>query len=464
MKVPNLNRLISLGVYGTILYLGLFETLREFDTTALTDGASYALACLKQGKFFACSTSTGNVQHFPLFQYLLSFPLLELGASVPRAARILGYLSVFYFLGLISVFQRELQSRGKAIAELALFILMTSPFLRYSQSSFGEMGAALMTLLFVVQCSKEPPRYRPGLVTLLFILAGITKEIAFPFLFLLGWIVQPRWKNLIPLALGALGSFLLNSAFNFFRFGTVANLSNLNPLNFVPDFSTQVNFAAALWFSPSGGILFFWPSFFLLLVISGWTMISIPFKKRVPLPRSLPFLGMIVSLAGLTAGFSKWFAPFGWVAWGPRLILPWIPAMIFIFFSHYSQAIESWLKKAMSSKICFWAITNILLAVSLPQFMVLLLPDMVGELFKNFPLCTADAIHDLNPPQYYLCIKSIMWNTRWTLFKIYSPSFSLKYLPFALGYTFYLLNLIHSMRRGNLTDSPSSPTLLGNSN
>lgn len=173
---------------------------------------------------------------------------------------------------------------------------------------------------------------------------------------------------------------------------------------------------------------------------------------------------MIVSLAGLTAGFSKWFAPFGWVAWGPRLILPWIPAMIFIFFSHYSQAIESWLKKAMSSKICFWAITNILLAVSLPQFMVLLLPDMVGELFKNFPLCTADAIHEVNPPQYYLCIKSIMWNTRWTLFKIYSPSFSLKYLPFALGYTFYLLNLIHSMRRGNLTDSPSSPTLLGNSN
>ena len=57
----------------------------------------------------------------------------------------------------------------------------------------------------------------------------------------------------------------------------------------------------------------------------------------------LPLVGVELVLLGLAYGFSKWFAPFGWVAWGTRLMYPWIPSLILLVVFFFNEEIDQML-------------------------------------------------------------------------------------------------------------------------
>src|SRR5437660_529124 len=135
-----------------------------------------------------------------------------------------------------------------------------------------------------------------GKVALFFVLASISKDTAFPFLFLLAIAAgERRWKLLIGSAAAGAAVTLL---FNYLKFGSIFNQAYLDPIFIVHSPAVQASFFLGIWFSPNGGVLFFWPAFFALLLIAGRTALR---DRR----RSVPFAIAIAVLAGLTAGFSR---------------------------------------------------------------------------------------------------------------------------------------------------------------
>src|SRR5262249_39988155 len=120
------------------------------------------------------------------------------------------------------------------------------------------------------------------LTVLLFVFAGTTKEVAFPFLAAIGFLcllqapTQSRKQRAVSLVVAALLNIAATVAFNLFRYGTFFNTSYLDRVCIVPTFKLQLSFFLGIWLSPNGGLVFFWPSFVLLLLgVTGIALLKI---------------------------------------------------------------------------------------------------------------------------------------------------------------------------------------------
>jgi len=232
----------------------------------------------------------------------------------------LAVLSLVAFFALLARAFVRLRVESRRLAAFLVAVLLSGPMLWYGRTSFGEMLAALFTLGFAVQCqggNSDRLLFVEGL------LAGISKETAFPFVLLLGasasfgsgerW-KDPsfRWRRSKLLVLTALASLILNVAFNWLRFGTPLNRSYVDPRYIVSSLERQASYFFGLWFSPNGGLLLFWPSFVLLLVLSAQQAVR-GWRAAADLPTKLglvsPVAGMSLALLGLTLGFSRWALP-----------------------------------------------------------------------------------------------------------------------------------------------------------
>jgi hypothetical protein len=164
----------------------------------------------------------------------------------------------------------------------------------------------------------------------------VTKETLAPFLLVLGLVcareAHDRWlparRLLVPMLAGLVGAIVLNSAFNVFRFGTLRNVTYTAAGTRVPGVKFPVQLAVADWFAPNVGVVWFWFGAALLcagLVVA--TVVLIVRDRHAPRVW-LPPLVVVGVLAAYTAGLALWYSTFGWVAWGPRLTLPIIPAVL----------------------------------------------------------------------------------------------------------------------------------------
>ena len=82
----------------------------------------------------------------------------------------------------------------------------------------------------------------------------------------------------------------------------------------------------ALWVAPNGGLSEFWPLATLVTIGLVWIVVANLRGRPIDLKRALPGLMVIVSLVIVTGTLASWWAPFGWISWGPRLSLPTLPA------------------------------------------------------------------------------------------------------------------------------------------
>src|SRR5262249_10906152 len=148
-----------------------------------------------------------------------------------------------------------------------------------------------------------------------------------------------------------------------FRYGTLLNSSYVSRLSIVPTPRLHLSFFLGTWLSPNGGLAFFWPSFLLLFLagfggfllqvatgrVSDHTTNSTPKGAR---PYAA-FLIISTVLFLLTAGFSRWYTPLGGFAWGPRFMLPWIPALMLILIYFYREELSGLLCLLLKKPIGF---------------------------------------------------------------------------------------------------------------
>jgi hypothetical protein len=405
--------------------VALFFPGIEGDTEALVRGASKFQACVWSLANSGVGVPCEGSEHFAIFQYIPSWILGSFGFSERGILRGLVGLSFLAFLGTFWIFFRALRrqwdEKSSSVFYLGALLLLTSPLLWYSRSSFGEMLAAFLIALFVEACiaGRSPAR-----ILLTLVAAAWTKEPALPILVFLGGsclilsrtgVQKARGGQFLALGLGSVISALVTLGFNWLRFGAIYNVPLFDPLFRVHDLSTRLSFFLGIWLSPNGGMLFFWPSFFIpfLFLIR---------RRRTGEANSFrwgPLLLVMATLAGLTLGFSGWFAPLGWVAWGPRLLLPWIPACLLIVLYYYTAEIERTVVRLVSDAKRSKFFLAAFAWVSIPSFMILHRKQVLWRIFESTPECPTPAVIQENAAYYYQCMNSILWPKSLALLEFY---------------------------------------------
>ncbi|MBX7098998.1 MAG: hypothetical protein K1X89_14910 [Myxococcaceae bacterium] len=382
------------ALFAVLLMLDVRERPRfEPDTWAVYGGAQATKACLASGQ-----RPCPNVSYFPLFQYLVVWMAEALGASPEGAMRTLTALSVLSLLGLVVLGARWLAPR-QGTGAAALFVLGTlaSYGLWYARTTFNELPSALVALALAAVCVDGK---RWWLVGPLALLTGLTKEVALPFVLWLG--VWPLWRRTaglkwaIALGVGALAGTIPGLLFNQFRFGTLGNTFLLDPILQAHGVALILRQSLAIWFSPSGGLLEVAPLAGLtVLGVAGWAL-----ARKDERSRGLWLLGLV---GATTLGFARWFSPFGWWSWGPRLMLPWVPAMFLIALTH--PGLPALLERR---GVRLAAGVLALLAVSLNVFAIFGDGSYYGFFEHNRDVGPTPAIQ-ADPDAYFRALEGLEW-------------------------------------------------------
>jgi hypothetical protein len=402
------------------------------DTDHLVKGARVASACLDRHVLKGCAHQPGGVWTddfpYPLLQYIPAVALVRMGISNDHVVSLLARINLLSFLGSLAciVFVCR-RARGlRSWTPELLIVMLASPVLFYALVGFGEMTAAFAALLFVCAVVTR----RPVLTAVTLAVACLGKETMAPFLLLLGlacgrdpddgWL--PARRMLVPLVGGAVGGLALTAAFNLFRFGTPKNLFYLQDQFQTPGKRRVVDFFAQLWFAPAGGLLWFWLPAFALLLLLGWITVRHVLRDPRDWRGWLPTAAVAAVLVGFQFGLALWAYPFGWIAWGPRLTVPIVPAFAVAAVYTGGDRLRAMVDRALRPLALAVAIGAALVLAVLPQAGVVWSSGPgVGAILAPTPTCPGiqflPQAYD-RPDIYFPCVHQVAWRfSPWNLRK-----------------------------------------------
>lgn len=408
------------------------------DTVVLVHGARAIAACFSHGIHSYCDRygrwledgrgtfsvngiPENNVGPYPLFQYLPALVLTQLGFSDHHTYTGLTLISLLSFCAVVALGTWTASCTGRRWAPaLVALILVTSPLMYYAGSTLGESLATLLVALLAVACLR---RWPPAVLALCALLACLTKETVFPIVALLGgaalWATPIATRPLrrahwAGLALGLLLGVGVTAAFDWFRYHQLTNYAYLHSYESVPGITRRLRLAVALWIAPNGGLTEFWPLATVVAIGAVWVVVAHLRARPIPLNRALPGLIVILSLLIVTGTLASWWAPFGWISWGPRLTLPTVPAVLFIVIAIYGGELERLLRTLLGTPARIAAISVIVIAIALAQVNVLNAQAAVTKLFAPDRTCPG-LPSVLQTAHYYHCIDHWAWGRHWTL-------------------------------------------------
>ena len=393
-------------VIADVFWRTLVTPLRETDTAHLVERARYIVSCW-QGNATTCK----KISYFSLLQHIPTLAFLELGVAMDDILHILALISSCFYLFLFTESWSHLYKRPQ-IWLLFVLLLLFSPLGHYAQSSFSEMWCA--GLLMWLFCSALGKRH-PIFLFLAASLIGISKETG-PVLLvglalLLVWAKgNSSWKTiLIPTLLGAGFAYSANAGFNFFRVGSLSNAIYSLAYLRVPTLEQHGKFLLATWFSPQGGVLFFWPLAFVLLLGSIPASIQHPNPHRWGIFRlATPAFLSALCLLTISAGLAGWFAPFGWLAWGNRLLLPWMVPLCFLLLVDKG---DYFLERYRHLPI-FWKLLLVgtCMVLVIPHILVGQEARLFSTIFEPTQTCPRrPSVSEGSMAYYYACVNSYLW-------------------------------------------------------
>ena len=350
-----------------------------------------------------------GVEHFPLFQHIPALLLSLAGLSDSAVLRSLAWLSTLAFLGLFLVGRVALRAGDARATPVFFLLVLTSPLLWYVNVTFAEMAAAFVVLLYTAAIV-----LRKGwlAVAASLWLAGMTKETALPFLIAIGLIGlfghgRSGWRDVRPqlagMALGGLLVVATNAGFNLFRYDSLFNTALLEPYWRVPSLDVRLSFFAGLWVSPNGGLAFFAPVIVAFLAFVIWLALCAQLRDAWA---GITIPGLLLLL---TAGFSGWWAPFGWIAWGPRLLLPLLPSLVLLAVILYAAEIRHGLLFLLEPRWRSYALTAAISVVTLPQLAVVFSTTTLSSFFAPDSVCPRLTDPVREPALYYHCLDHFIW-------------------------------------------------------
>jgi hypothetical protein len=393
------------------------------DTGVLVQGTHTALDCIRDGTFSGCGHTAGSdstaVGAFALFQYLFAVPLVLLGLGDATVERGLAWISTMAVAAMVvlslTVGRRVLGRRWSVVLVL---VLVSGPMVLYGLIPFGEALAAFLGLAFALAACTR----RTGWVVATIFLACLTKETAAPLLLAIGIVCArdnerdgwlPPWRLLGPMVGGAAVAVVVNSAFNVFRFGTISNLTYNAPFTRVPGISLKVRLAVANWLAPNVGVLWFWTV--AALVLAGVLVAAVVGVVRHPRQprRWAPALIVVLTTAALTGALASWWSTFGWLAWGPRLTLPLLPALVVAAVRAAPGPLDAGLRALVGSTARAVATGAVIAVLAVPQSGVVWNQSAIT--LPTVPDATCPVLKapwDTTPSYFYGCGLDEAWRRR----------------------------------------------------
>jgi len=416
------------------------------DTPFVFDGSNALLTCLSAHDFSRCGY-TGELNHWglmtpigywPLLQHIPDVAAIELGAnSHPARARVLVFLGVAGLVACVALARPVLDRFGQSAWFWGFFfVMLASPLLTYGRQTVGETFAAGLLVCLVAAAALQAPG---PLVALAAFGAAITKETSYPFVIAFGVLAlvlarrrtgRPIRSQLIWGGGGLLAAFVLASLLNVVRFGSVWNTNYLHHDFRTPGIGRKLEYAVALLVSPSGGILVFW--LFASVLVA--TACVVPLVRRGRLdPR--PAIVLVVAVVLLILGLAAWWTPFGWTSYGPRLTLPWIPALVLLALVAYGDVLADLARRLITPIAGLVAVFVVALVLTLPHIGEMWRPNSSAGFFQQETPC--DAPWNGSVAGWHHCQHELVWFDRpvglYALHGLKTPGGVVTVLAVALG-------------------------------
>ncbi|MCU1454063.1 MAG: hypothetical protein JWN46_2209 [Acidimicrobiales bacterium] len=409
--------LLAIGAF--VVLLAAFGTTRGFlatgDSQSLVSGAKAGLHCLRHGPWRACGLEAGTrgstVGSYPLLQYLPAGVLRGLGVSAVDTVRALGWLSLASFVVLLGLLARSARRFGAGWWPAVLAVAVSGPLLFYATSAFGEMLAATVVVGAVVAARER----RPLLLFVMAALACLAKETLPPFILALGILAArdhdedgllPPARLLVPLSVGVVAGAAASAAFNVFRYGTVRNITYLAADRNVTAPRQVATNTISLLAAPGGGLAPFWPSMVLLAGL--FTAATIAALRHRRDQTALAHVAVLLTAGAFTVALATWWSPFGWVAWGPRLLLPLAPALVLVAVHTGGRRLSRLLRTVLRPPLAFAAVTAVCVIGSFPQASGPWVATRAAQsIIVRSPACTQRWPPD--DPRYWTCFDQRAW-------------------------------------------------------
>ena len=319
------------------------NSVGEQDTLLMVNGTQQIKNSIHAGEWAPKASSYPLSQYLPAIIYQSVFD-----GSDQEIFSFLSGLNGLALAGLMGLCIWLLGPIHPVLALMGIIAILVGPLTFHAKQSFNEVHASFWIALFVVTTLKK---CHPAIILSTMWMAGITKEVAFPFVFAMGvlcWNVisfKPKiWID--TKKLGALVTisgliFMTGCAFNYLRYRTFYNSEYMGGDGmFIPWGQKFISFMA-IWFSPQVGLAVIWlPAFFLIAFILITQLIE--YRKSLGLNQmTFKLIGYSGIIGGLTFGFASWYSPFGWESYGQRLIIPWMPAILLMILYREQDLIIS---------------------------------------------------------------------------------------------------------------------------
>jgi hypothetical protein len=419
-----LRRGAVVAALGSFAFLVVSWLARPFvggDTPFVLDGTNAFLTCLQNGDYRACGY-TGELNYWGLMSGIGWWPLLQhipdaiaigFGADGHAArTRVLATLSVVGVVVSVGLGWLVLKRTGqRAWFWGFLFLALSGPILAYGRQTPGEMLAMGLLVALVAATVLRAP---PPVIALAALGACLTKETSYPFVAALGLLglVLARRRDGSPIlrhavwgTAGMAVAITAASLFNVVRFGSVLNTNYLDDKLQTPGLVYVAEYAAAVVWSPSGGLFFFWPLATALLAVAFvLPLVVAPFGSAYARPAVV-----LLCVAGiLDIGFAAWWTPFGWTAYGPRLQLPWVLPLVLLALVAYGDALGRLTRRLLHRPWRAAVVFAVALVCALPHVGYMWKPEsLLGYWEQEDPPCNAPWRSGVTT--WHACQSRLLW-------------------------------------------------------
>jgi hypothetical protein len=449
----------ALGCLGYFVVVWVAFFWVAGDTPFVMDGSNAFLNCLSQHDYSACGY-TGKLNYWglmspvgdwPLLQHVPDLIAIELGANGhPARQRILELLSVVGVVGAIGLAWITLSRIGQRVWFWGfLFVVLTSPLIWYARTTAAEPLATGCLVALVAATALRAPG---PVIALAAIGACWTKETSYPFVAALGALGlvlaqrrtgKPIRSHLLWGVAGMAVGITLASLFNEVRFGKIINPNFFERQLHTHGTARQLEYAAGLLVSPSGGMFVFWPAASVLVLTA--CLLPVVWRRNGVYGR--PALVLAFVIAGLIFGFASWWTPFGWAGYGPRLFLPWGLPLALIVLVAYAEPLGRIARRVLTPLWGFVLVFAVGFAFALPNVGHMWRPHATDRFFDQ-PKPRCDAPWRGGEERWNECQHEQMWLDRpmplYALHGLRSPAGVATGIVVAIG----LLGCLFLLRRG----------------
>ena len=232
------------------------------------------------------------------------------------------------------------------------------------------------------------------------------------------------------------------------RFGKVLNPNLFEKQLHTNGTGRQLEYAAGLLVSPSGGMFVFWPTVSVLVLTA--CLLPLVWRRRGVWGRPAVVLAFVI--AGLIFGFASWWTPFGWAGYGPRLFLPWGLPLALIALVAYGEPLGRIARRVLTPLWGLALVFAVGFVFTLPHVGHMWRPHATDRFFDQ-PSPRCDAPWRGGEAKWNACQHEQMWLDRpmplYALHGLRSPAGIATAIVLAAG----LLGSLLLLRRGLVSDA-----------